>query len=150
MIVAKRSKQLTELILAAVILFSVACPAPTPTPLPTPTATPLPTPTPTPAPIVFTDTALVPAGTVYRLTFPARDGNSVRGSVQIEGGANDDINFWIEDPLGNLVYSGGRVYSTHTYSFRPATSGIYKLVYDNTISTFSSKAVSARIQVNWR
>ena len=137
---AKRSKQLIQLILAAAILFSVTCPAPTPTPLPTPT----------PAPIVFTDTALVTSGTVYRLTFPVRDGNLVSGSIRVVGGANDDINFWIEDPLGNLIYGGGQVYSTHSYSFRPVTSGTYKLVYDNTISTFSSKTVSANFQVNWR
>ena len=137
---AIKPKQVIQLILAVVILFSVACPAPTPTPLPTPT----------PAPIVFTDTALIAAGIVHRLTFPARDGNTVSGSIRIEGGANDDINFWIEDPLGNLMYSGGRVYSTHSYSFRPVTSGFYKLVYDNSISTFSSKTVTANFQVNWR
>lgn len=58
--------------------------------------------------------------------------------------------FRIEDPFGNLVHQGGLVSNTHSFEFRPINTGIYKLVYDNSISIITSKTIRAEWVVNWR
>ena len=76
------------------------------------------------------------------LTFNLDEGDIFSGSLAISGGANNDINFWITDPHGNIIVNLGRVSQGTTFEFTAKSSGAYTLHFDNSFSIFSTKQVN--------
>ena len=74
------------------------------------------------------------------LTLDAR--NRVEGSVSVEGGGGNDVNFYFTDPFGNNVLEAGRVSGNRSFAFIAASSGEYRLYFDNSFSIFSNKVVN--------
>jgi len=98
-------------------------------------------------PIEDVDSFTVSALTTHPVHCHLKKGDKVEGYFTVSGGANDDIPFWVENPLGSRVVNPGRVYSYHKFSFVAHMEGDYCLYFDNTISLVSSKAISLTLKL---
>ena len=76
-----------------------------------------------------------------------REGMSVEGSISITGGTEDDIDFWITDPVGNTVLDFGRVSQETKFEFDVDQNGAYNLHLDNSFSLLNSKNVVVTYEV---
>ncbi len=76
------------------------------------------------------------------LAWTVRSGVRVSGSVLINGGSNNDIDFWITDPEGVEVIDFGRVSGRKSFQFTTSKSGAYTFHFSNTFSSLSSKTVT--------
>lgn len=99
---------------------------PTPTNTPAPTATPLPTATPTPVTRSLNDKISVAAGryVFYSINLRAKDVLSGWWSSRSGG----DLDFYIESPNGDMVYSAARSYGSDVKVIVP-TTGTYRLTF---------------------
>lgn len=93
------------------------------------------------------DTFTVSALTTQPVIFHLKMRDRVEGYFTVRGGANDDIPFWVEDPLGNRIVDPGIVYSYYSFSFTAGMDGDYYLYFDNTISMISSKTISLTARI---
>ena len=57
-------------------------------------------------------------------------GDTVRGSLLIQSG-NEGIKFYVEDPVGEVVYDGGTIYGSLDFSFHSQISGLYISRFEN-------------------
>jgi hypothetical protein len=106
------------------------------------------TPPPTPKPPVTKQAALtVAAGesSVYFISVNA--GDRLTGTFTISGGSGNDVNFSVKDPTGNTVLTGGRVSRNWQFDFVCASTGSYQLLFDNSFSLVSNKAVNLNMTV---
>ena len=69
-------------------------------------------------------------------------GQNFSGSMSILGGSNNDINFYVRNPVGNTIIDLGRVSQGDTFEFTAEMNGAYILYFENNLSTFSSKTVT--------
>jgi hypothetical protein len=103
-----------------------------------------------PAPSYFPyfagDYIAVGAGEVYDFPIQMTTNKKVEGSFTIEGG-NNDIRFSVADPYGNVIVPSAVVYRQRDFAFIAATSGVYKLRFDNSYSSFTSKLLSLKYSV---
>ena len=133
--------------------------APTPTtpglvlPLPgNPFAAPAsPTPSPTPTPIVLD--ALVELGARFRgdavrrtVDVDLQPGSQVSGQAVLTRG--QDVDFRVVDPRGAPIVGPGRVGPTWSFTFTASTAGQYRLLFDNSYSTLTTKTVSVRYTIS--
>ncbi len=129
----------------------------TPTPTETPTATVTPNPTLIAAlfaaatevakPPFQTTSFAVRAGTYYSFSFPlVQSGSTIEIQFTTTGGSND-VKFGIEGPTGAYVVDDGRVYGTQSVTYTVEQTGSYRLIFDNSYSIFTSKAVILRYRV---
>lgn len=58
-----------------------------------------------------------------------REGDKLDGYFNI--GQNKDLEFWIEDPLGNKVHKPGKIVGTHKFYVNAQVTGVYNLVFHN-------------------
>lgn len=138
-------------VLSLVVLMVIqGCTPATPTPKPTSTPTPIPTATPTPSPVTRSDAVTVSAGGTTWVGLSTSASNRVEGNFTVEGGSGNDVNFSITDPFGNTILQASRVSKTRSFAFTAAAAGQYKLVFDNSFSTFSNKLVKYSATINWR
>ena len=77
--------------------------------------------------------------TVY---ISVNSGDRLAGSFSIQGGSGNDVNFSIKDPSGNTVSNGGKVSGNWQFDFTCASTGSYQLVFDNSFSIVSNKAIN--------
>jgi hypothetical protein len=83
------------------------------------------------------------------LIFNLSEGDRFSGSLSISGGTNNDINFWITDPNGNIIVNLGRISQGTTFEFTAKKSGAYTFHFDNSFSLFSSKTVSLSYDIQF-
>jgi hypothetical protein len=77
-----------------------------------------------------TQTYSVPARTDYQLILALHQNDQISGSIVVQGGVSNAINFFITDPSGNNVASYSAVTQT-SFSFKAASSGNYTVHLDN-------------------
>lgn len=82
------------------------------------------------------------------LVFDLDKGDKFSGSLAISGGANDDIKFWITNPLGNIIVNQGRINQGTIFEFTAQEPGAYTLHFDNTFSWISEKTVSLSYDIS--
>lgn len=80
------------------------------------------------------------------LTPNMRNGAVLEGYFTIRGG-NDDINFAIEDPQGNIVLSINKATGRYDFSYTAPSAGFYTMHFDNTFSLFTSKQIYIHYRV---
>ncbi len=85
-----------------------------------------------------------PGNAVY-LTYNLTSGTIVRATMTISGGSGDDINLYIRNSTGNIVFSSGRVSNTYSYSFTAQKDDNYRVYMDNSFSIVSTKTVNYRV-----
>jgi hypothetical protein len=83
---------------------------------------------------------------------------TVNGSFMASGGSGSDIIVYILDELSftnwstghqvNTIYNSGQL-TVANINTSISVSGKYYLVFDNTFSTFSSKDVTTKVDLNW-
>jgi len=86
-------------------------------------------------------TFTVPARSASTVPLPLSQGDAVEGNITVTGGLNNDINFNITDPNGNIIRSFSLVTQT-PFSFQAETTGDYILVFDNSFSLLISRSVT--------
>lgn len=139
--------------------------APTPFGAPTPTTAGLtlpllsnpfaapasPTPVPTPTPVVLD--ALVELGARFRgdavrrtVDVDLRPGMQVAGQAVLTRG--QDVDFRVVDPQGVPIVGPGRVGPTWSFNFRATVAGQYRMLFDNSFSTLTTKTVSVRYTIS--
>ena len=76
-------------------------------------------------------------------------GDRLQGSFTILGG-NADLLFSILDPSGNVVGWAGMVAYSHNFAVKTNTSGNFRIVFDNAISTatYTTKLVTLQYSVS--
>ena len=105
-------------------------------------------------------TITVPAGECYYKSFSVTSimqNAMVTGSFQASGGSRNDIvtlimddmafNNWVNGHQVQFYYQSGQITVANIDVFLP--SGEYYLVFSNTFSTFTSKNVITRVDLNW-
>lgn len=75
-----------------------------------------------------------------------REGDEVRFSISVSGGANNDINFELYGPDQDKIV-GGLILENHSDRFTAPISGSYVFVFDNRISLISNKPVSFSYEI---
>ena len=85
-------------------------------------------------------TFTVPAGGEKIKTLGLNEGDVVSGRVNVVGGSNNDIKFYVTDPNGNVVVRFDRASATD-FGFTASMSGTYSFHFDNTLSD-SDKTVT--------
>lgn len=93
------------------------------------------------------ETVVVDSGTTRSLTLNLQRGASVSGSISVEGGSGNDIDFYITDPSGNQVVTERRVQRGTNFSFTANTGGAHTFYFDNSFSVFSDKQVNLTYDV---
>jgi hypothetical protein len=71
--------------------------------------------------------------------------DEVSGRISVVGDSNDGINFYVEDPNGNVIVLYENA-SIEDFRFKASKEGIHKLRFDNTFST-SPKTVTFNYEV---
>ncbi|MBI4330611.1 MAG: emp24/gp25L/p24 family protein [Chloroflexi bacterium] len=107
-----------------------------------------PTPPPTPKPPISKQAALtVSPSNNSTYSVAVNSGDRLTGTFTISGGSGNDINFLVKDPTGNTVLSGGRVSKNWQFDFVCLSTGSYQLVFDNSFSNVSNKAINLNLKV---
>ncbi|MBI4330610.1 MAG: protein kinase [Chloroflexi bacterium] len=107
-----------------------------------------PTPSPTPKPPISKEAALTVSPGKSGAYFVSVDsGDRLTGTFTISGGSGNDISFLIKDPTGNTVLTVGRVSTNWQFDFVCLFTGSYQLVFDNSFSSVSNKAVNLNLKV---
>ena len=88
----------------------------------------------------------VPEGGVQTFWFNLDSGDSVSGSMSIAGG-NDDINFWVTDPSGQLIIPKQGVVGGKNFQFTAVRNGAHTLHFDNSFSIFTGKVVTLTYEI---
>lgn len=63
------------------------------------------------------------------------------------GGSNNDVDFWVTDPVGAKILDLGRVSQERTFEFEAKANGTYVLHFSNTFSLIASKNVTLTYDV---
>jgi len=90
----------------------------------------------------------VPAGGVQTFWFNLESGDSVSGSMSIAGG-DDDINFWVTDPSGQLIIPKQGVVGGKNFQFTAVRNGAHTLHFDNSFSIFTGKVVTLTYEIEY-
>lgn len=93
-----------------------------------------------------TETFSVPPFQEVTRTVELSEGDKVSGSINVSGGANNDINFYVTDPDGATILRYDRATQT-SFSFTASTTGTYTMHFDNSFSLFASKSVTLNYTV---
>jgi len=93
------------------------------------------------------ETVTVNALTTTTLAFELNDENRFSGSLSIVGGSNNDVDFWVTDPLGAKILDMGRVSQGGTFEFDAKANGTYVLHFSNTFSLLTPKNVTLTYDV---
>ncbi len=94
-----------------------------------------------PIPVLDHVAILVEAGTCESKRMQLDAGVRFEGFFTIDGGGND-VDFWIEDPDGNVIlWTKSRPCQNHSFAFVAATDGEYILFFDNRFSLVTHKMV---------
>ena len=103
-----------------------------------------PTATPTPTPVPFKDISFkVSAGSEYRVSLSMDAGSRLEFQFQ----SDLDINVWMLDPIGGSLGRWDRVDALSGTSITAKTDGVHFLVFDNSFSVFTGKAVDLKYRV---
>ncbi len=86
----------------------------------------------------------VPTGKTFTFYVRVEPKDSVEASFTIMGGEHD-IDFFVQDPLGNLIVEKKRATATGAFAFVAAAKGYYQIIFDNTFSTQNNKLVWMKI-----
>lgn len=81
-----------------------------------------------------------PAATRW-LAIDLAKGAKFNGYFSVQGGSNDDVNFWVEDPYGSQIISPRRVQVDNNFQFTASEEGVHRIYFDNSMSVFSNKVV---------
>jgi len=73
---------------------------------------------------------LVPGLQITTTTFSLNRGDRVSGSINVTGVFNNDVNFNITDPQGNIVVNLNHVIQSD-FSFIAPSAGVYTMFFDN-------------------
>ncbi|MDP2720194.1 MAG: emp24/gp25L/p24 family protein [Dehalococcoidia bacterium] len=97
-------------------------------------------------PSMVTDAKTFPvgAGKTYTLYIRTEPKDSIEASFNIMGGEHD-IDFMVQDPVGNLIMEKKRATDTGAFAFVAAAKGYYQVTFDNAFSTQSNKLVWLKI-----
>lgn len=63
------------------------------------------------------------------------------------GGSNNDVDFWVTDPVGAKILDLGRASQERTFEFEAKANGTYVLHFSNTFSLIASKNVTLTYDV---
>lgn len=76
-------------------------------------------------------------------TFRFESGEIGEGYITVRYGGvgswNEEIRFFIKDPLDKIIYDTGKITGRNDFSFTAAQSGVYKLNFDNSSSDVSKR-----------
>lgn len=86
-------------------------------------------------------TYTVQPGNAPWLEYTLKNGTIINATMVISGGSGNDIDFYIKDSAGNLVFNPGRVSYTYSYYFQAPKDDYYRVYMDNSFSLFSSKTI---------
>lgn len=88
-----------------------------------------------------TEAFTVPALQEVTRNIGLSSGDKVSGSIVVVGGGGNDIDFYVTDPEGNVLFSYERV-TQKSFSFVASKTGTYVLHFDNGFSLLASKSVT--------
>ena len=86
-------------------------------------------------------TVMVDPGATKWLAIDLSKGAKFNGYFSVQGGSNDDVDFWVEDPFGNQIISPRRVQVDNNFQFTASQDGVHRIYFDNSMSVFSNKVV---------
>lgn len=106
---------------------------------------------------IVTEPFTVEPGQYRYFTFTVGDRASVAGRFRAQGGSGNDVEVYILDEDGFENYRNGHRVQTYYNSGRVTVgtinvtlgSGRYYLVFNNSFSTVSNKAVNARVEMQY-
>lgn len=81
-----------------------------------------------------------------QVTCNMHSGDILRGHFTVSGG-NDDIEFCINDPVGNSLIHKDKVHKRHVFTCRAVFDGIHVIYFDNGISWLTTKYVLINYRV---
>jgi hypothetical protein len=88
----------------------------------------------------------VPSGREWIETIVAQEGDVISGTFAVRGG-NNDVDFWVEDPLRRRVIDAGRVSGNYEFEIEVKEKGDYIFHFGNGFSSITSKEVSVVYKV---
>jgi hypothetical protein len=93
-----------------------------------------------PSTVTSTENLSLKAGQYMSIPFNMNPGELAEGSFTVQGPANLDIKFAVQDPNGNNVYVPVRLRSG-SFTYRAQMAGVHSLFIDNTFSISNGKIV---------
>ena len=95
---------------------------------------------------VETKQFIVNAGSMQTFTLELEPGDTFRGSFSVSGG-NNDVNFWVSDPAGKMLYPQQGVVSGRDFPFTAERAGAYVITFDNSFSIITDKMVTLSYEI---
>lgn len=86
----------------------------------------------------------VAAGKTYTFYVRSEPKDPMEASFTIMGG-EDDIDFYVKDPLGNMVVEKKRATEAGAFAFFSNATGYHQVIFDNTFSTSANKIIWLKI-----
>lgn len=86
----------------------------------------------------------VAAGKTYTFFVRSEPKDPIEASFTVMGG-EDDIDFYVKDPLGNLVVERKRATNAGAFAFFSNATGYHQVIFDNTFSTSANKLIWLKI-----
>jgi hypothetical protein len=80
--------------------------------------------------------------------FHLSNGQKVTGSLTIDGGSGNDIDFSITNSTGNTILNLGRVSEEVQFEFTADQDDTYTLHFDNSFSLENSKTVTLKYEIS--
>ncbi len=86
----------------------------------------------------------IAAGKTYTFFVRSEPKDPLEASFTIMGG-EDDIDFYVKDPLGNLVVEKKRATDAGAFALFSNATGYHQVIFDNTFSTSANKLIWLKI-----
>lgn len=84
----------------------------------------------------------VTAGGKSTFIIDLEDGQKFWSTISINGGSENDIDFFVQNPKGITIIDLGRISQGDSFEFTAEENGSYVLNFENDFSTISSKVIT--------